>query len=165
MSFLLQLAIPELVLRWSDETPIKPGFKKSHVGSTGKGPFGGLRTSVFSLFAISSSARESGVLPAPPIPRQGPSGPLFPGDRCCSDTDRCLGGVGTPLNASVLTDLLDLPRLGKGIRLGAKTKPCLRCGKNKDATKCPQGYGRDSTNDKAPKTTEDKRGQISPQEK
>lgn len=75
MSFLLQLAIPELVLRWSDETPIKPGFKKSHVGSTGKGPFGGLRTSVFSVFAISSSARESGVLPAPTIQGEAPLGP------------------------------------------------------------------------------------------
>lgn len=54
-----------------------------------------------------------------------------------------------PPNALVLTDFftINFPRLGKGIRVGAKMKSCLRYGKNRGVAKCPKGYCRDPTND------------------
>lgn len=47
----------------------------------------------------------------------------------------------TPLNALVLTGVfaINLVRLGKGIRVGAKTKSCLRVGKSREATKAIAG--------------------------
>lgn len=92
---------------------------------------------------------------------------LVPGNRCFHGSDRCLGGAATPPNASVLPDdfTMDPLRCGKGIRLGAKMKSCLRFGKSRDATKCPKVHCGDSTNEKAPKTIEDESGQISCQEK
>lgn len=99
-----------------------------------KGPLGGLwDIGVFPLCHHCPPPEHQGSQPHP-HPRQGPSGPLFPGDRC-------LGQAMTPLNALVLIGVfaINLVRLGKGIRVGAKMKSCLRFGKSREATKAMAG--------------------------